>query len=187
MIRIGLIGEDPYDKDSIKNLLNQRYKNIHFKPILRGVRGKQLDSPKTARAIKEELRNDSFKFLVFIRDLDGLPSQTNLKDSLKEWFKPLKHKKEDILLINIWELETLIFGDLDPFNKKYGVSLSCPGDPMMERDPKRTLMSKTLKAKRTYKESDCPDLFSKLDIDKVEKKCKFFHDFLTDFDHKLKA
>jgi len=187
MIKVGLIGEDPYDKEAIKNLLTQRYPEVNFKPLLRGIRGGGLDNPKTGRAIQNELKTNSYEFIVFIRDLDGLPSQNDLRVKVKKWFADLKHKNTDLLLLNIWELEALIFGDLDTFNKLYKVSVRCTGDPMMERDPKGTLITATAKGRKKYSESDCPELFSKLDISKVEKKCRFFREFLQEFDRTLKA
>jgi len=186
MIRVGLIGEDPYDKVSLKNLLAKKFPKVHFQPLLKGIRGNGLDSPKTARALAEELKSEKFKLLIFIRDLDGLPSQTDLKKKVEEWFAPLKHKAQDILLMNIWELETLIFGDIDVFNKKYGVSVRFSGDPMMINNPKEKLMHETYKAKSKFQQSDCPDIFSLLDIDKVAAKCKYFDDFLIEFKRKVK-
>jgi hypothetical protein len=185
MIRVGLIGEDPYDKTSFKNLLSRKFDTVHFSPVLRGIRGKGLDSPKTARALAQELQREDYKLLIFIRDLDGLPSQAELRNVLTSWFEPLKHKAVDILLINIWELETLIFGDIEIFNKKFGVNVRCPGDPMMISNPKEKLMHYTYKSRRKFHESDCPELFAELDIDKVAAKCRYFQEFLNTFSDRL--
>ncbi|MFC1226756.1 DUF4276 family protein [Pedobacter sp. BG31] len=187
MKRIGLIGEDPYDKTAIKNLLVRKFDMVHFQPLLRGIRGKGLDSPKTARALVQELKGADYNFLIFIRDLDGLPSQVDIQKGLNKWFEALKHKKTDMLLMNIWELETLIFGDIDVFNKKYGADVKCKGDPMMISNPKEKLISATYKTKSQFHESDCPDLFSLLDIDKVSAKCKYFAEFLSVLQGRLTA
>jgi len=56
-MKIGLIGEDPYDTDSIKNLLTQKYP-YRFIPILKNLRGTQLDSPKAGKLLKIELKTN---------------------------------------------------------------------------------------------------------------------------------
>lgn len=187
MITVGLIGEDPYDKQSIKNLLSRTYGDIHFKPILKGITGGGLDSPKTARAIAQELKYGKFNFIVFIRDMDGFPSQKHLLEKINTWFENLKVNKLDILLLNIWELEALIFADIETFNAKYGTKIKFPGNPMLLDNPKEKLKDHTFKLKAKYHESDCPSIFSALDIDTVAKRCGAFRAFLDKFDLALAA
>lgn len=186
MIRVGLIGEDPYDKQSIKNLLSRKYLDVEFKPILKGVTGGGLDSPKTARAIAQELKFGKFNFLVFIRDLDGFPSQQHLLSKMNTWFEKLKITKLDILLLNIWELEALIFADIETFNNKYGTNIRFTGNPMMVDNPKEKLKEQTFKLKSKYQESDCPAIFNLLNIEVIAKQCGAFKHFLEKFDLSLK-
>ena len=62
-IKIGLIGEDPSDTVSIKNLLKQEY-DIIFEPVLKRITGSQLDSIKYERLLITELKTKS-KLPVF--------------------------------------------------------------------------------------------------------------------------
>lgn len=185
MIRVGLIGEDHYDKVSIKNLLGRTYSNVTFIPVLKGVRGCTLDSPKLARALKTELACNKYDFLIFIRDLDGFDTNTEKKNIYERWFTSLKKYSRDMLLLNIWELETLILGDIDTFNKIYSSSLKQPGNPMIISNPKELLSSGTSKSKRKYSVSDCPEIFDKLLINSVRARCNFFENFLISLEERL--
>lgn len=91
------------------------------------------------------------------------------------------------MLLNIWELEALIFADIDTFNKRYKVSHSFKGDPMRVKEPKEVLMRITKKGAKQYKESHCPEIFSSLDIERIKANCKYFHTFITEFESKLTA
>lgn len=192
MISVGLVGEDPHDTISIKNLLNQRYKrDIVFKPLASRIRGYQLDNPKIARSLHAEWNTGKFKFIVFIRDLDGFKSEPLKIKTKLEWFEGLNKISggENVLLLNIWEIEALIFGDIETFNKMFNTSINFKGDPMYLKDPKEILMRETRKGKKQYREHDCPQIFSKLNIDIIEKKCVFFQNFLQIFDdvYKMKS
>lgn len=189
MIKVGLVGEDPNDTSSIKNLLTKEYANrVNFKPMLRNLKGHQLDNNKVTRSLAVEAKLEKCKFIVYIRDLDGLPSQHDLIAKMKSWFDSLNNLtgKNNMFLLNIWELETLIFADIQNFNKSYKTSLKYPGNPMHIADPKGRLKEATRKLNKKFEESHCPDIFNLLDLNTIAKNCNFFKNFLVDFDKRLK-
>lgn len=185
MIKVGLIGEDPNDTKSLKLLLSKKYSNkIRFSPLLRGIKGCQLDTNKVRNSVSVEMAKNKCDFTLFIRDLDGFASQDNLVSEKTAWFDDINKicGNKNIFLLNVWELEALMFGDIDSFNKRYGTSLKGNSDPMMIRNPKEELMSATYKSKLRYESSHCPEIFEGLDFDKVVKNCKFFGEFIAKFD-----
>jgi len=104
MIKVGLVGEDPNDTSAIKNLLKKKYSDsVNFKPMLRNIRGHQLDNAKVIRSLGVEAKTEKCKFIIYIRDLDGLPSQTDLIAIKKNWFDNLNNLtgKDNIFLLNI--------------------------------------------------------------------------------------
>lgn len=188
MIKVGLVGEDPSDTSSIKNLLKTKYSDsVNFKPMLRNIRGHQLDNVKVTRSLAVEAKTEKCKFIIYIRDLDGLPTQQDLIIKKKSWFDNLNliTGKNNIFLLNIWELETLIFADIENFNKSYKTSLKCPGNPMHIADPKGRLKEATRKLNKKFEESHCPDIFNLLNLNTISNNCTFFKTFLTDFDKRL--
>ncbi|HLP48575.1 MAG TPA: hypothetical protein VK469_21725, partial [Candidatus Kapabacteria bacterium] len=78
-MKIGIIGEDPYDTDAIRNLLAQKYA-YQFQPILKNIRGDQLNSPKTAKLLKIELKTIHYPIIIYTRDLDGLETEIPKKE-----------------------------------------------------------------------------------------------------------
>src|SRR5690554_4947346 len=179
MIVVGLIGEDPYDTNAIQNLLNQKYgTQVRFASISKRFTGCQLDSDKFFRTLKTESRK--CQIVVCIRDLDGFSSQRHLIHNREKCFNNICENVscERILLLNIWELEAFILGDIGAFNEFYKTDLKYRGNPSTLREPKEWLKSKTQKLKKSYKESDCPELFSMLDYTKVFDRCKFFATFI---------
>ena len=84
-------------------------------------------------------------------------------------------------MLNIYELEALIFADIETFNKLYSTSIKGNRDVSYIERPKEELKEKTRKLKKKYFESDCPKLFKELRIDIVSKNCAYFKTFLDDF------
>lgn len=185
MIKVGLVGEDPNDTKSLKLLLSKKYKNrIKFSPLLSGIKGSQLDTNKVKNSVCVEMKKNKCDFTLFIRDLDGFATQDDLVSEKTAWFDNLNKicGNKNIFLLNVWELEAMMFGDIDSFNKCYGTSLKGNSDPMMIRNPKAELMSATYKSKRKYEVSHCLEVFEGMDFDNVVKNCKFFSEFITKFD-----
>jgi len=188
MIRVGLVGEDPNDTSSIKNLLEKRYnKKVRFYALTRTETGHGLDSSKTKKSITIEFDEKKCRFIVFIRDLDAFESHKSALERKIKWFKELDDlvNNKGIFLLNIWELEALILADIDTFNKSYNIKHKFKGNPMLQKEPKELLKRITAKTNKKFKESHCPNLFKDLDIDKVEKNCRFFRDFIQEFNKKI--
>lgn len=187
-IKVGLIGEDYLDTLSIKNLLEQRYKDkVHLVPFAKGVKGTKFGMQKMVDTIKAESRVDSFKFIIYVTDLDAFESQIEKLEAKKSLFHKANDqiKTDGLLLLNIWELEALIFGDIDAFNKMYYTKEKSGRNPMFIKEPKEELKRLTFKSKKQFTVSHCPEIFKQLNIDKVEKNCTCFKKFITDFEEKL--
>lgn len=190
MIKIGLVGEDPNDTASIDNLISPYYKQkgVKFIPLLKNIRGYQLDSiDKVKRALKIEFEDKRCDFVIYIRDSDAPFSDSKKINARKEWFRNLDRStnKMGIFLLNIYELEALILADINGFNKIYKTKIKYSKNPSFEKDPKRFLMQKTINSPRQYKESDCPEIFSKLNFLEIRKNCQFFNDFIESFQQKI--
>ncbi|WP_158800167.1 DUF4276 family protein [Pedobacter sp. L105] len=190
MINVGLVGEDPNDTSSMNLLLSKEYgKTVRFRNLVRGIRGTQLDTLKFRNALKIELEKERCEFAIFIRDLDAFSSQQDEVDKKKAWFK-LSNEHcggNHLFLLNIWELEALIFGDIEGFNYQYGTSIRPGRNPMHIKNPKEELKNATFKSKRKFEVSHCPEIFSKLDLKKIRSNCVNFRDFLNQFDELLLA
>lgn len=184
-ILIGIIGEDPYDTAAIKNLLSQKYSH-RFKPILKQIKGDQLYSRKTLKLLKIELKHTHYPIIIYIKDLDGLESEKGKRERIFNWFNTLNsvNNNSGMLLLNIYELEALILSDIETFNKTFGTRLTFTGNPMLIEEPKEYLKRQTRKCKRQYDVSDNPALFKKLSIEKLIEKCRYFKEFISDFDSK---
>ena len=187
MKKIGLIGESPNDTQAILNLLRKKYQDkVQFVILLKRITGHQLDAiNKITRLLRAEW-DKSLDFVIYIRDLDDLETNREKIQQREKWFHDLEKctNGKGILLLNIYELEALILADINCFNKHYGTTLQIKGDPMRKKNPKEFLQEKTRKKKK-YKESDCPDLFSSLNIKKLIFKCKYFGAFIVEFEKKL--
>jgi hypothetical protein len=136
MIRVGLLGEDPNDTSSVKNLLEKKYKNkVVFVPILKRIKGFQLDNPKVQNALPIEFNSKKCHFAILIRDLDGFASQANKVKIRSDWFSELNGliKNKGIFLLNIWELEALIFADIENFNINFKLKYKFTGNPSFIR------------------------------------------------------
>ncbi len=182
-----MVAEDANDIQSIQSLLLKNFKTIQFKRLLRSLNGTKMLSEKARRAIRAELNSSGCSWIIFIMDLDGLPSQANRIASKKRQFDTLNALcgGNNLLLLNIWELEALIFADIDTFNQKYGTKIKGNRNPMSIAHPKEELISSTYKSKRRFAVSDCPEIFAALDYARVESNCQFFKDFVNVLDEKV--
>jgi hypothetical protein len=189
MINIGLIGEDPNDTSSIKNLLDSEYKHkAKFIPLAKNIKGHQLDNPKLKKVLKIEYGEKRCKYVIFIRDLDGFESQKSKVKLRQDWFNDLNKivDGKGLLLLNIWELEALILSDIKTFNEIYGIDYKFSKNPSLQKDPKELLMQITSKSNKKFKESHCPEIFRQLRSDEIKKKCKKFNDFIVELESKIK-
>lgn len=153
MLKVGLVGEDPHDTLSIKLLLLKSYNNVRFYQLGKGIKGYQLDNPKTKRTIIVEKEDHKCNFIIYIRDLDGYCSEKTKVENKKKWFNELNKVtgNNNVLLLNIWELEALILADIETFNKHYHVESTFKSDPQLVKDPKEVLKHLTRKNKKNIK------------------------------------
>src|ERR1700743_2437831 len=122
-LKIGLIGEDPNDTQSIRNLLQRRYPDsFTFKQLIKNKKGYQLDNARTSAALKVEFDDFKPNYVIFIRDADALPGENEKIQKAHNWFIKLNQivNNKGILLLNIYELEALILADIETFNRLYG-------------------------------------------------------------------
>ena len=189
MINVGLVGDDPNDTSSINHLLSGQYGGaVQFLTMVRGIRGTQLETLKFRNALKVELEKRQCEFAIFIRDLDAFSSQKDRVEERDRWFKLSSAHcggNQHLFLLNIWELEGLIFGDIECFNGLYGTSIKGGRNPMQIRNPKEELRNATFKQKKRFEVSHCPDIFAKLDLRKIRANCTNFNLFLDQFDKLL--
>lgn len=188
MIKIALVAESQNDAKSLENLLKQSYRGLLFTHIAKSRKGSQLDSNKLKSELRAEFSVGAFKYWIFIRDLDDFKTNSEKIQVKSKWFDELNQitKNKGIFLLNIYELEALILSDIECFNRIFRTRIKYKGDPMNCKEPKEFLMKKTKNIPKKYRESDCPQIFEKLDIKTVAKNCKYFKEFLAKLDSKLK-
>jgi hypothetical protein len=134
-------------------------------------KGYQLENARVQKSLKVEFETYKPDVVVFMRDADGIITEHQKIEKVKEWFDKLNPivNKKGILLTNIYELEALILADIETFNSMYGTSIANQGNVTYKKEPKEFLMTKTSGGKKVYKESHCPDIFSKLRFDVITK------------------
>lgn len=188
MIKVGLVGEDPNDTTAITHLLSSHYKgSIKFKTLARRIKGYQLDNDKIKKIINLEFKDQKCEFVIYIRDLDSYGTDKKKIKERIDWFISLDKEAngKGLLLLNIWELEGLIFADIETFCNLYKVSSTFKGDCTLIKEPKEQLMRLTKRAKNPYKESHCPTIFEKLRIDTLKANCNYFREFVSQIDQRL--
>ncbi len=186
---IGLVGEDTNDTLAIRNLLELQFKEqIRFKTLLRKKNGCQLDNQSSIRALKAELSGDAVDMIIFIRDLDGLPSEEQKLRKRREWFDKFNVivQKKGIFLLNIYELEALILADIETFNKEYKVNIRNVGNVMYKVKPKEFLVQKSAGQQKVYEERHCPELFRRLRYQVLVNGCLYFREFSEQFVARIK-
>ena len=179
-LKIGLIGEDPNDTTSIRNLLTRKYPNFfQFIQLIKNKKGYQLNNARTDAALKIEFEEYKPDYVLFIRDADGLPSEETKIEAIKKWYTKLNAivGKKGILLINVYELEALILADIETFNELYRTSINFTRNCMHQKEPKEYLIQKTSKNSKVYSESHCPEIFERLRYDVLVANCAYFKEF----------
>ena len=91
---------------------------------------------------------------------------------------------KNVLLKNyksIYEIEALIWADINSINREYSLSIIFSIDPMEIEEPKEALK----KHLKHFTENDTPKIFSQLDINNIIKNCRYFKQFISDFDKRL--
>jgi hypothetical protein len=175
MKRIGILTED-YDNDGkgYRDLLKKKFgEKAFFLPILPLERGKQLDNrKKMAGLIEKAFTQNKLDFILYIRDLDALPSDERAKATLQDWFSFAENTAKGISFMVIYESEALILADFDTFCKIKKIKAQYKKDPMYREDPKGYL------GKYGYNEKELPKIFAQLDFDTILKKHNGFAHFV---------
>ena len=188
MKRVGVISESKNDTSAIINLLSQRAKGqVQFKELLKNIVGHQLDNTnKSQRLLAAEWKSSNVSFVLYVRDLDASEGSRKAQTAKEKWFHALDQTTngKGLFLLNVYELEALILADVATFNRLFAASINFKGDPMRTKDPKEYLQKKTKKLKRSYRESDAPEIFSALDITQLVKNCRYFKAFFAEWEKK---
>jgi hypothetical protein len=206
MIKIGLVGENPNDTTAIANLLKQQTAyHFHFFTMLNDVNGDDLDSDRALSLIRTEYQFNRPDLVVYIRDLDALETDTEKIQRRKELFQKKRRRVNGraILLLIVFESEALVLADVDGFlnyligqqlrrtpafsseeraafiNEKRNL-LSHVSDPMLERNPKETLIERF-----GYDESKLAKIAEHLKLETVVQNHRGFALFLKRFLKKI--
>ncbi|MEX6687104.1 hypothetical protein QTN47_06340 [Danxiaibacter flavus] len=179
MLRIGLVGEAPVDTACVKTLLSKKYKGLDFFEMISDIRGNHLDSQFAKRFLRREFEIAKPDFIVFIRDLDGKENNADMLSQRKEFFARCNSivNKTGLFLLNIQELEALLFTDISVINKCYNVVLAAVDDCMLIEGPKEYLRSNV----RGYIETHNKELFEKYNYETIISNCRYFKKFDAEF------
>jgi hypothetical protein len=185
--KIGLVGEDWNDKESVKNILGRKFRSHQFLHFLKHVGDTQLGGPKAARMLRVEFGSEAPSVVVFIRDLDGFETDHKKVQALQNYFDACNRTVEGkgLFLRNVQSIEALIFSDIETFNRIYGCVHRFKGDPTRIVQPKNRLKRLTKSLPNKYHENDNPEIFKKLNPDTVMQRCAYFREFVQELDRRL--
>lgn len=184
---IGLIGESPNDTQSLENLLSKKYPKLKFKELIRNITGSNLDhistNEKNKKLLEAELKGKKYELIIYTRDLDALENNKQFLRQKNKIFRELNSliQNKGIFLLNIYEIEALIWADINSINIRYSLNIIFSSDPMKLEEPKEALK----KHLNWFTENDTPKIFSHLDINNIIKNCRYFKQFISDFDKRL--
>ena len=180
-MKVGLVGEAPNDTQSIKNLLEKRYSNeeYNFFFMLNNIHGSMLDNSKITGFLRKEFEFHKPDIVILIRDLDSVLPNFAKRRERQEFFSKSNSivDRRGIRLLHIYEIEALIFTNLDIFNSIYNTNIEDVKDVMSITEPKEELK----KASKKYKESDNPEIFLQMNFEKTLS-CLYFEQFIKRFD-----
>jgi len=181
-MKIGLVGEAPNDTASIKNLLSKQYhdKDFIFENMLDNITGSQLDNKYTETLLRLENQFKRPDLIIFIRDLDSLWSDNGQRFKRKRYFVKNNNivQRISIPLLHVYEIEALIFADIDTFNKMYGTTILQHENVSQIVEPKEVLLRET---KYKYSESHNAKIFDKLNFHNLLE-CNYFKTFIENFE-----
>ncbi len=186
MILVGLVGESPHDTTAVANLLRKKYPGlVSFVTLTPDIRGGMLEDQPTKHILRKQYQKHSPSIVVFIRDLDSLEGNSSQFDLRKKYYTEFRSivDKQSVYLLNIYALEALLLADIDAFNQHYNTSVVYSGDPMHLEKPEVFLKEQS---QYKYKESHTPELFQKLDFNKL-RNVRYFERFINEFETALKS
>ncbi len=184
VIHIGVVGEHPNnDSEALCHLLRRlACESVQFKVILKNKRGAQLDSPLLGKSLESELETENFKYILLIRDLDGLLSEAKKVAQRDKWFKSLEKilNNKGIFFLVVSEMEALIPADIQAFNDFFKVKAAFSGHPMLQSNAKELLKQFSAKStKHKYEEQDAEAIFKQLNFKNVYTRHKGERSFQT--------
>lgn len=193
MMRVGIVSEN-YDNDSkaFKKLLEKRYPSEQalFIPLLKTIEGEIDRTKKVKRMLLLEAKREKIDFILFFRDLDGLPSEEEKMQEKQQWYNEVKIDESGLFFITIFEIEALILADIQTFNLLYNTNIILKTTPLFQKEPKEFLKQQTFKNKKKYQESHVTDIFQRLVLETIfenhahqEHPC--FQSFILELDEKL--
>lgn len=175
-IKIGIVGEHPQnDSEALQYLLTPKCcEGVTLVPIVRNMRGSQLDGAKFLKQLVKEFANEKLEKVIFIRDADEVLSDEIIEKKHKcdKWFKDANAQIDNkgLFFLAIYEMEALILADIENFNKLYKIKNKFVSNPMKVNDPKAELRRLSDKSQRgAYEERDAPKIFAVLDFQTVYK------------------
>jgi len=180
-MKVAVIGENPNDTSAIIPLIARLCEEEHsFISLLGRIRGGMWDSKKHQKMLGLEYKDKQPDVTVLMRDLDGFEDDKEQKRKRSEFFNALQEQVNHtgIKLLHIWELEALMFSDIDNLNRYYGISYAKPDDPMKIEDPKGELQKVTKNSHKPYEESDAADVCKELNPKVIRENCRYFDDFV---------
>jgi hypothetical protein len=171
-INVGIVGENPKnDSEALKILLSLvTPANVKISVYPKKFDGGQLDGEKFFRTLETEA--EFLDWLILVRDLDGLVSETKKLKIRVDWFNKANKQaaQKGIFFLAVYEMEALILADIDNFNKYYGLKIKPIHNPMSKEKPKELLEKLTEKTQKgKYSESDSLKIFPFLDFYTVYK------------------
>ena len=188
MKKIAVIGESPYDTKPLCKVWNSQFGlQGQFHPKLEKFTGSNLDSiPKLTKEIKARRIDKEYELIIFVRDLDAPRSNNNEFKIRQDWFLRLASTfSGSLFLLNIQELEALILGDIDTFNKMFKTTTKFSGNPESKDSPKDFFITETYKTRKRFGVSDNEKLIPLLDFEKVKAKCQFYSEFIQELETQL--
>jgi hypothetical protein len=171
--RIGVIGEHPNnDVSALIVLLNKQlsedYELVLFP--LKNMIGSNLDNFSDLKMqLSIELDKNQYEFLIIVRDLDDLATNKKEIKVKEKWFQKVNRATNgiSIFFLVIYELEALMFCDLETLNTYFQTTISISGTPNTIIEPKEELRRQTQNKKRRYNPAHTIPIFEKLDIQKL--------------------
>jgi hypothetical protein len=157
-IQIGVVGEHPNnDSEALCHLLRRfACEQVRFKVILKNKRGSQLDNPLFGKSLESELETEDFEYILLIRDLDGLLSETKKVAQRDKWFNGLKNilQNKGVFFLVVSEMEALILADMQAFNEYFKLNVEFTENLMFQAKAKELL--KRWSAKSTKHQCELP-------------------------------
>jgi len=177
-IKIGIVGENPdNDAKPLAILLKKAaQENVIFTTLLKNLKGSHLDNEgKFHRMLHEELANEKPQHIILMRDLDGLPDETEKIKQKEDWFQKANQAINGcgIFFLAIYELEALLLSDLPNLNLYYKMAVKDSRNPLFIEKPKEKLQGYTAKTQKgKYGENDASGIAEQLDFHTIYKNHK---------------